>query len=187
MTKLTMTMRKIEMGKMKRIKKLETTTSSARDGDVPTTTRVRWCKFNLVGGVGIGVQFGALFLLKSVLHVNYLAASAIAVETAVVHNFLWHERFTWADRTKSGGRSLSRLLRFNLTTGAVSIFGSVALMKVMVGFGHTNYLLVNGVAIALCSLANFMVSDNWVFEGARDRHPVPRNLGRSSRNGVQNP
>ena len=25
---------------------------------------VRWCKFNLVGGIGIGVQFAALFLLE---------------------------------------------------------------------------------------------------------------------------
>ena len=29
---------------------------------------VRWCKFNLVGGIGVGVQFVELFLLKSVLH-----------------------------------------------------------------------------------------------------------------------
>ena len=61
---------------------------------------VRWCKFNFVGGIGIGVQFAALFLLKGVLHFNYLAATAIAVEAAVVHNFVWHEQFTWVDRIK---------------------------------------------------------------------------------------
>jgi len=138
--------------------------------DVPPSTIVRWCKFNLVGGIGIAVQFTALFLLKTVLHFNYLAATGIAVEAAVVHNFVWHEQFTWVDRTKSNGsyprwrRSLPRLLRFNLTNGAVSILGNLALMKVMVGQGHMNYLLANAIAITLCSVANFVVSETWVFE-----------------------
>lgn len=139
----------------------------------PTSTLVRWCKFNLVGGIGIAVQFAALFLLKSVAHFNYLAATAIAVEAAVVHNFVWHEQFTWVertkiDRTKSDSdrwrRSGTRFMRFNLTNGAVSILGNLALMKVMVGQGHTNYLAANAIAITLCSFANFLVSETWVFE-----------------------
>lgn len=126
---------------------------------------LRWCKFNFVGGIGIGVQFAALFFLRSVMGFDYLLATAIAVEAAVVHNFVWHEQFTWADRVESSWkRSLPRLLRFNLTTGAVSILGNLALMRVMVGEGHMNYLVANGIAIALCSIANFLVSEQWVFE-----------------------
>jgi len=146
----------------------------------PPSTLLRWCKFNFVGGMGIVVQFAALFVLKSLLHFDYLVATAIAVEAAVVHNFVWHEQFTWADRTLSGRassdrtkshsgqprwrRSLPRLVRFNLTNGTVSILGNLALMKVMVGQGHMNYLLANVIAITLCSLANFLVSETWVFE-----------------------
>ena len=148
---------------------------------VRVSTLVRWLKFNFVGGIGIGVQFFALFLLKTVFRFDYLAATALAVETAVVHNFVWHEQFTWVDRTRpdrtrpDGSRcnrvqpscllspSFTRLLRFNLTNGGVSIVGNLALMKLMVGMGHMNYLLANGIAIALCSLANFLVSDEWVF------------------------
>ncbi|HEY6338806.1 MAG TPA: GtrA family protein [Candidatus Sulfotelmatobacter sp.] len=151
---------------------------------------IRWCKFNLVGALGIVVQFAALFLLKSLLHFNYLAATALAVEAAVLHNFWWHERFTWSDRTCSARTSpdhvpstsraawhkarketwsgarrlpLARFLRFNLTTGIVSIAGNVGLMRLLVGMEHMNYLAANAVAIALCSLANFLVSDGWVF------------------------
>jgi putative flippase GtrA len=148
---------------------MTTTTADASKIGAPSTF-VRWCKFNLVGGMGIGVQFTALFLLKSVLHFDYLIATAIAVEAAVVHNFVWHEQFTWADRTKtdrvppSWRRSCRRLLCFNLTNGAVSILGNLALMKVMVGLGHMNYLLGNGIAITMCSAANFLVSEEWVFE-----------------------
>jgi putative flippase GtrA len=61
-------------------------------------------------------------------------------------------------------RSLSRLLRFNLTNGALSILGNLALMKAMVGQAHMNYLLANAMAITACSLGNFLVSEWWVFE-----------------------
>ena len=132
-------------------------------------TFVRWWKFNFVGGIGIGVQFAALFFLKSVFHLNYLAATALAVEIAVLHNFCWHERFTWVDRLqlRTRGKSrgwLARLGRFHLANGAVSILGNLGLMRIMVGEGHMNYLAANAIAITLCSLANFLVSDRWVFE-----------------------
>ncbi len=157
---------------------IEQKSAQRRQSSLVPSRLMRWCKFNVVGGIGIIVQFAALLVLKSVLHFNYLFATVIAVEAAVVHNFVWHEQFTWADRVKikrtdrttaerihsRWRRSLIRLLRFNLTTGAVSILGNLALMKVMVGQGHVNYLLANAVAIILCSLANFLVSETWVFQ-----------------------
>lgn len=149
----------------------------------------RWGKFNLVGAIGISVQFAALFVLKSVVHIHYLVATAIAVEIAVLHNFVWHERFTWADRirprrtqgtqdfirtdlTDLGGKRtrflvLWRLWRFHLANGTVSILGNLAVMKALVGFGHMNYLVVNAIGITACSLLNFIVSDQWVFESSR--------------------
>jgi putative flippase GtrA len=142
---------------------VSTTRQSLRGSSVV----VRWLKFNFVGGIGVLVQFAALFVLKSVLRFDYLFATMIAVEAAVVHNFVWHEQFTWADRrqaTDGRSRSIRRFVRFNLTTGAVSIIGNLALMKLMVGKGHMHYLLANGIAILLCAAANFMVSDEWVFE-----------------------
>jgi putative flippase GtrA len=152
-------------------------------------TLIRWGKFNLVGATGIGVQFTALFLLKNALHFQYLVATAIAVEAAVLHNFVWHERFTWADRispdrterttmqsphsieTNVGWNLLGlspsffrRLWRFHLANGTVSILGNLAMMRILVGSAHVNYLMANVIAIAVCSLANFLLSDQWVFE-----------------------
>ena len=63
-----------------------------------------------------------------------------------------------------GADSLPRLLRFNLTNGAVSIAGNLGLMKLMVDIGHMNYLVANAIAIALCSLVNFIVSNEYVFD-----------------------
>lgn len=119
-------------------------------------------KFNLVGWIGIGVQLAVLTALKSGLHFNYLWATALAVEAAVIHNYLWHQRFTWADRP--AGSEILRFARFNLTTGAFSIAGNLALMKFLVDVAHVQYLLANIITIATCSLLNFVVSDRLVFK-----------------------
>jgi dolichol-phosphate mannosyltransferase len=120
-------------------------------------------KFNLVGAIGIGAQLATFWTLTTI-GLGYLLATALAVEAAVLHNFIWHERFTWLDRAGGHPReSLSHLCRFNLTTGVVSIFGNLVLMRLLVGGAHLRPMVANLVSIAVCSLANFLVSDRWVF------------------------
>ena len=131
--------------------------------DRGTRAGIRWLKFNAVGAVGIVVQLVALAIMKSGLQINYLPATALAVEAAVVHNYLWHERFTWVDRIRGGG-SWARFARFNFTTGLFSILGNVLVMRALVGGAHLNYLVANIVTIATCSVVNFLVSDRFVFE-----------------------
>ena len=125
-------------------------------------TGLRWLKFNAVGAAGIGVQLAVLAALKSGLQLDYLAATVLAVEAAVIHNYFWHERFTWADR--SAGSSLVRFFKFNLTTGMFSILGNVVLMRLLVGGARLNYFVANVVTIAICSIVNFLVSDRFVFD-----------------------
>jgi putative flippase GtrA len=124
----------------------------------------RSLKFYLVGAIGIGVQLIFLFVFKSELHMNYLLATALAVECAVLHNFLWHEHYTWADRCASYAGVLGRLLRFNGTTGVISIGGNLLLMRLFVGTLHLQDMLGNVVTIVACSLANFWASDRVVFQ-----------------------
>jgi dolichol-phosphate mannosyltransferase len=131
---------------------------------------IRWLKFNAVGGIGIVVQLACLGILTS-LGVNYLLATALAVEAAVIQNFFWHERFTWADRGRlSFGASVLRFAKFNMTTGAFSIVGNLVLMRLLAGLAHVPYLAANLVAVATCSIVNFMVSDRMVFRAAQKEH-----------------
>jgi len=125
---------------------------------------LRWLKFNAVGAGGVAVQLAVLALLKSCLQMDYLAATALAVEAAVIHNYFWHERFTWVDRVT--GSSPARFVKFNLTTGMFSIMGNVVVMRGLVAGAHMNYLLANVLTIATCSLVNFLVSDWFVFESS---------------------
>jgi putative flippase GtrA len=131
--------------------------------DSRESTRIfRWIKFNAVGAGGIIVQLVVLTVLTSVLKIDYLIATALAVEAAVIHNYLWHERFTWLDRATEN--SWPRFLKFNLSTGLSSILGNVLLMRALVEGVHLNYLVGNIITIATCSIVNFVVSDLFVFE-----------------------
>ena len=124
--------------------------------------------FVVVGVFGFVVQMTVLFLLASQWHVPYLIATALAVEAAVVHNFAWHQRWTWADRGGSDtlADSMSRLLRFNLGTGLTSIAGNVVGTAIGVELLHLPTMMANVGAVAATTVANFLIADRWVFQRA---------------------
>ena len=133
----------------------------------------RWLKFNFVGALGIGVQLAALAALTA-LGLKYLAATALAVETAVVHNFLWHERMTWRDRaTPLFRQMLGRFLRFQMANGLISLLGNLVLMRLLVGVVHLPVLGANLGAIAACAVLNFVASDRLVFTTSRAQRGSP--------------
>ena len=125
---------------------------------------LHWFKFNLVGLLGVAVQLVMLKIFASYFGLNYLIATALAVETAVLHNFCWHKRWTWNDRPcQSAADSFQQWLRFNSTTGLISISGNLIFMKLLVGHSHLPLQLANLISISICSLCNFFISDNFVF------------------------
>ena len=130
------------------------------------STLVRSIRFNLVGAMGMAVQLTALALLNHLTGGHYLFASALAVEFAVVHNFVWHRRFTWPDRRGTSAMA-GQFVRFHLANGMVSLVGNVALMRVLVGEAHLPLLVANSIAILSCSIVNFCLGDLWAFAARR--------------------
>ena len=123
-----------------------------------------WLKFNAVGIIGVGVQLAALAILRTGLGVDYLVATFLAVEAAVLHNFIWHERWTWVERTRQkAGGVIGRLFRFHLANGLISIAGNLVLMWLLVSRLHLHYFIANLIAIGTCSIVNFFASDRLVF------------------------
>ncbi len=124
----------------------------------------RWIKFNFIGGMGVAVQFTVLGVLAGPVGLHYLVATALAVEIAVLHNFVWHERWTWVDR-RGAQRSeiVERLLRFHMANGAFSILSNLVFTGAFVEFLGLHYLVANLLGIAMCSVLNFLVSDRFVF------------------------
>ena len=137
----------------------------------------RGVRFVWVGTAGFVVQAASLHVLAAA-GLPYPAATAVAVEAAILHNFLWHERWTWADRSArcaAGGR-LGRLLRFNGATALVSIAGNVALMGLFVGWLRLPLLAANLLCVLTLSALNFLSADRLVFPPA-PQPPAPGSPG----------
>jgi putative flippase GtrA len=118
-----------------------------------------FARFNLVGLAGFVVQAGVLAALHTIGACVALA-TCLAVEAAILHNFVWHERWTWAGTTR--GSRAGRLARFHASNGLISMAGNVALTGVLVQAGAP-LVVGNAAAAGICALANFAAAHAWVF------------------------
>ena len=135
-------------------------------GEEPAQLR-RWLAFNVVGGLGILVQLATLAALTVVAGLHYLLATGLAVEVALLHNFIWHERWTWRDRAGLDKSSWwKRLLRFQIANDALSVGGNLAMMVLLVGRCGLDDTLADIVSISCCSILNCLASDRLVFSRA---------------------
>src|SRR5436190_12126219 len=123
---------------------------------------LRFLRFNGVGLLGFILQIAVLAGLIR-LGAHYLAATVVAVELAVLHNFAWHERWTWRDRPAVPGSRARRLWRFHASNGLISLTGNLVLMRLLVGQLGLPPIAGNLLAVVLCSLLNFGASDRFVF------------------------
>ena len=117
--------------------------------------------------MGVAVQLVTLVSLTEALGLNYLVATVLAVETAILHNFVWHEHWTWRDRGPGICGRWTRLAAFNLVTGALSIASNVTFTALYVSTLGVHYAIANLMAIATCSLLTFVASDRLVFCAVR--------------------
>ena len=122
---------------------------------------VRWLKFNAVGGAGLLVQLAALWLLERVGGVQYLVATVAAVEIAILHNFMWHQLWTWRDRPPES--VTRRLVRFHLANGLVSLVANFVLMALFVGALHMRLISANLLSVGIAGFLNFTLAEMWVF------------------------
>ena len=121
----------------------------------------RFLKFSIVGATGIAVQTVSLAAMLHFTDLHYLAATAVAVELSVLHNFIWHRRWTWSERPAAPAGVV--LFRFNATNGAMSLAGNLGTMLFLVGSLGLDAREANLISIGFCSLVNFALADRFVF------------------------
>jgi putative flippase GtrA len=122
---------------------------------------IRWLKFNTVGIAGAVVQLGALSLFARALGLQYVVATMLAVEVAVLHNFAWHEAWTWRGMPAEG--RWRRLFRFHVANGFVSIASNALFTWLFKQYAGLPLLVSNGAAITLTAILNFVLASRWVF------------------------
>jgi putative flippase GtrA len=131
--------------------------------------RARVGIFMIVGVIGYGVQTAVLWLLVGRGGMAVVPATLLATEAAVLHNFVWHLHWTWADRRAGARAVVGRLLRFNLSNGGFSLVGGAAIMALLVDALGVHYLAANLVAVIVVSVVNFLASDRFVFTRSASR------------------
>jgi putative flippase GtrA len=119
-----------------------------------------------VGALGFVVQL-AVFGGLSRFGVSWPAATMIAVETAILHNFAWHRAWTWRHRVKGGGAEswAGALLKFNAGSALTSVAGNVGVMAALLALTPLEPIVANVIAIGLMNAGNFLLADRWVFDG----------------------
>ena len=141
---------------------------------IPAATRLfrRVGKFSIVGMAGAILQLLLASLLVRYLKAPEFAVMPLAVEMVVLHNFVWHERFTWRDRPAAGLHfRIVRLCRFHVANGLISIAGNTAIVYVMTSRLSLPALPSMAAGIALCSTINFVAGEVWVFRKGRQVQP----------------
>jgi len=116
--------------------------------------------------LGFALQSAVLFVFTHATpHVSYFAATAVAVELAVLNNFVWHQRWTWKDRPSTTKKdTLRRLVKFNFTSGLFSIAGNLVFMGILVGRVGLPVGPANLASVAACSIVSFILADRIAFE-----------------------
>jgi putative flippase GtrA len=125
----------------------------------------RAAKFQVVGLLGLAVQLAALWVIKGKLHLQTAVATALAVELAILHNFAWHERWTWkSERGKRTAREVWKMLvKFHMGAGGVSLVTSTVLTPLLSDVLKIHYLTANIIAVGAAAVVNFLINHHWVF------------------------
>jgi putative flippase GtrA len=118
--------------------------------------------FVAVGAAGFVLQLGTIAALTRLAAWPYPLATLAGVELAVLHNFFWHQRWTWGER-RTGNGVIQRLLRYHAGTAATSLGGNIVWTTLWVEAAGVDPAVANVFAVLMMSGANFLVADRWVF------------------------
>ncbi|MDD3491990.1 MAG: glycosyltransferase family 2 protein [Candidatus Thermoplasmatota archaeon] len=124
---------------------------------------LRFIKFGLVGGSGVLVNEGLLWLLWGVWGVMLLGASLVAVELSIIWNFIWNEVWTFRDRGEDGIRAFfKRMGQFNLVS-LVGLGLNVSILLLLHHLFGVYPLTANIVGIAVAFTWNFAANNLWTW------------------------
>ncbi|MBD3421767.1 MAG: hypothetical protein GF398_16760 [Chitinivibrionales bacterium] len=124
----------------------------------------RFAKFLLVGGAGVIVNNAVLFLLTEIIGITYKISGLIAIETAIINNFVWNYTWTWSDRkAKTLPGKLHMLAKFNVSSGLVAFLVNYSLLRILTDIAGMYYLASNIIGILCGTAANYALSHFWTF------------------------
>ncbi|HUR60878.1 MAG TPA: glycosyltransferase [Candidatus Thermoplasmatota archaeon] len=124
----------------------------------------RALRFMAVGLSGVVVTFAVLFILHTLLGMDDLLATAIAIQVAIVTNFALNDVYTFPDRRDLPW--IARLGMFELVSlaGAVVNLTVTFLLAYLIGM---NAYLAQGIAVVIAYGVNYGGNLNFTYAGGR--------------------
>lgn len=155
---------------------------------VETGEAMRFLVFCLVGSSGVLVNEAALWFVASQGY-YYVQASVLAVELAIINNFLWNDLWTFHDSVGNHLDMASRLKRF-LKFNAICAMG--AAMNVWAVWSVTellniHYLISNLIGMGIGACWNYALNVNVTWTMAIPRQTRSVEMQRNEAGGVPDP
>jgi dolichol-phosphate mannosyltransferase len=131
---------------------------------------VKLLKFGTVGGSGVIVNSGILYALTELLSIDYRISSLVAIEFAIINNFLWNYHWTFSERKAARKRGFfSMMLKFNISSGFTAFVINWGTLFLLTEHVHIYYQISNLIGIGLGTVVNFCLSHFWAFTPVNEK------------------
>ena len=119
-------------------------------------------KYSLVGVSGVFVNLGLYLFLTRYYEISEVVAPLIAIESALVSNFILNNFWTFGKRITQS-RIRVKFVKFNLVSGFSALINYSAFLTLFLVFGLYD-ILANLIGIGLAAIVNYLINSNWTWK-----------------------
>lgn len=116
-------------------------------------------RFSVVGFSTLALDYLLLYVLTSVLGINYLVSATIAFVTASICNYFLSARFVFESGRLEAAAEFGAFMAATLAGVALNW----VVLYLLVEFAHTHYLAAKVVTVGVVSVWNFAAKKRVVF------------------------
>ena len=120
-------------------------------------------KYSLVGVSGVFVNLGLYLFLTRYYEISELVAPLIAIESALISNFILNNFWTFGKRITQS-RIRVKFVKFHLVSGFSALINYSAFLTLFLVFGLYD-ILANLIGIGLAAIVNYLINSNWTWKG----------------------
>jgi putative flippase GtrA len=131
---------------------------------------LRLFRFGTVGAIGFCVNEGLLYLLHGRWLLTLWLAQVIAIESAIIGNYLLNDRWTFHHPHPT----FERFLRFN-GVSLVSLVVNILVVQIGTHYTPIHYLAANAVGVVVAFGVNYLLNVYWAYGKALGR-PDPASV-----------